>query len=249
MTKDERRIIAEKHFKEMQSPIVKGLTEHSVKNSIVYHDLISYENDITVIDSTTENAIFKYKNLGIPCVLNFASFTRPGGGFIKGSIAQEEALCHVSNLYNVLLSFKEYYDENYNNPSFKTGLYDNWAIYSPLIYFKVVDFEAYANVITCPAPNYNIYKTIPLYNDILGDITYDDILRSRIKYVLDIARDNEQKILILGAFGCGVFGNDPIKVAAIFKGELRNYKFEKVIFAIPHTNNGNYVAFKKILNK
>ena len=87
MTKDERRIIAEKHFKEMQLPIVKGLTEHSVKNSIIYSDLIHYDNDIEVIDSTTENAIFKYNKGTIPCALNFASFTRPGGGFIKGSFA------------------------------------------------------------------------------------------------------------------------------------------------------------------
>ena len=241
MTKEERRIIAEKHFKEMQLPIVKGLTEHSVKNSIIYSDLIHYDNDIEVIDLTTENAIFKYNKGTIPCALNFASFTRPGGGFIKGSIAQEEALCHVSNLYNVLLAFKDHYDNNYKKISFTSGLYDNWAIYSPAIYFKVVDFEAYANIITCAAPNYTVYKE---KSD--NDILYDEALRSRIKYVLDIARDNEQKILILGAFGCGVFGNDPTKVATMFKSQLRNYKFEKVIFAIPHTNNGNYEAFKNI---
>ena len=228
----------------MQLPIVKGLTEHSVKNSIIYSDLIHYDNDIEVIDSTTENAIFKFKNGTIPCVLNFASFTRPGGGFIKGSFAQEEALCHVSNLYNVLLAFKDHYDNNYKKISFNSGLYDNWAIYSPTIYFKVVEFEAYANIITCAAPNYTVYKE---KSD--NDILYDEVLRSRIKYVLDIARDNEQKILILGAFGCGVFGNDPYKVATMFKSLLRNYKFEKVIFAIPHTNNGNYEAFKKVFNK
>lgn len=244
MTKEERRIIAKKHFKEMQLPIIKEFTEYSVKNSIIYHDLISYDNDITVIDSTTENAVFKFNNEVIPCVLNFASFTRPGGGFIKGAIAQEEALCHASNLYNVLLEFKDKYDANFCMRSFNTGLYENWAIYSPAIYFKVRDFEAYANVITCPAPNYTVYKT---KSD--NDILYDGVLRSRIKYVLDIARNNEQKVLILGAFGCGVFGNDPIKVASIFKELLKDYKFEKVIFAIPHTNNGNYDAFKKVFDE
>ena len=244
MTKEERKTIAEEHFKKMQLPIIKGMTEESIKNSIIYSDLIHYDNDIEVIDSTTENAIFKYNKGTIPCALNFASFTRPGGGFIKGSFAQEEALCHVSNLYNVLLSFKDHYDNNYKKISFTSGLYDNWAIYSPAIYFKVVDFEAYANIITCAAPNYTVYKE---KSD--NDVLYDEILRSRIKYVLDIARDNEQKILILGAFGCGVFGNDPIKVATMFKSLLRNYKFEKVIFAIPHTNNGNYEAFKKVFDK
>jgi uncharacterized protein (TIGR02452 family) len=244
MTKEERRIIAEKHFQDMQNPMIKALTESSIKQSIIYSDLIQFNNDITVIDLTTENAIFKFNGGTIPCVLNFASFTRPGGGFIKGSIAQEEALCHVSNLYNILISFKKHYDNNYKKISFNSGLYDNWAIYSPAVYFKVADFDAYANIITCAAPNYTVYKT---KSD--NDILYDETLRSRIKYVLDIARDNEQKILILGAFGCGVFGNDPTKVATMFKSLLRNYKFEKVIFAIPHTNNGNYEAFKKVFDK
>jgi len=241
MTKEERKIIAGKHFKEMQLPVIKELTEDSVKKSIIYHNSISYENDITVVDSTTENAVFKFHNGIVPCVLNFASFTRPGGGFIKGAIAQEEALCHVSNLYNVLLAFKDKYDENYCMRSFDTGLYENWAIYSPTIYFKVGNFEAYANVITCPAPNYTVYRKNSDNNQL-----YNEVLRSRIKYVLDIARDNEQKVLILGAFGCGVFGNDPTLVASIFKELLKSYKFEKVIFAIPDNGNGNYVAFKKV---
>ena len=220
ITKEERQIIAKEHFQEMQKPEIVGLTEHSIKGSKIYDDIISYDNDIEVIDSTTENAIFKFiKNGTIPCVLNFASFIKPGGGFIKGSFAQEEALCHVSNLYNVLLAFKDHYNNNRKKISFANGLYDNWAIYSPGIYFKVVDFEAYANIITCAAPNYTIFKT-KSGNDIL----YDETLRSRIKYVLDIAKDNDQKILILGAYGCGVFGNDPIKVATIFKSLLRNFK-------------------------
>ena len=243
MNKEERKLIAEKHFNAMKNPEIEPRTQYSIGHSIIYSDLIHYDNNIEVIDSTTENAIFKYKNLGIPCVLNFASFTRPGGGFIKGSIAQEEALCHVSNLYNVLLTFKDHYDKNYNKSSFKTGLYDNWAIYSPEIFFKVDDFETYANVITCAAPNYTVYKE---KSD--NDILYDETLRSRIKYVLDIALDNEQKILILGAFGCGVFGNDPYKVANYFKELLKEYKFEKVIFAIPNSGNGNYTAFKKVFN-
>ena len=244
MTKEERQIIAENHFKEMQNPMIEALTKKSQKDSIIYDDIIECNNDIVVEDLTTEKAIYEY-NIGNVvegfCILNFASFTRPGGGFIKGSIAQEEALCHVSNLYNILLGFKNKYDENYKKPSFNNGLYDNWAIYSPNVYFKINEVQRYANVITCPAPNYTVYKE---KSD--NDILYDDILRSRIKYVLDIAKVNDQKTLILGAFGCGVFGNDPTKVAIMFKSLLRNYKFKKIIFAIPNSGNGNYEAFKKV---
>ena len=180
-------------------------------------------------------------------ILNFASFTSPGGKFIEGSNAQEECLCHASNLYNILKNFEnEYYKDNRNAVAINRQLYVDRALYTPDVLFHDIDkkFFTAANVITCAAPNYTVYKE---KSD--NDILYDEVLRSRIKYVLDIARDNEQKILILGAFGCGVFGNDPTKVATIFKSLLRNYKFEKVIFAIPHTNNGNYEAFKKVFNK
>lgn len=54
---------------------------------------------------------------------------------------------------------------------------------------------------------------------------------------------------IFSAFGCGVFGNNPNKVAIMFKSLLRNYKFRKVIFAIPNNGNGNYEAFKKVFNE
>jgi len=243
MTKDERRQIAERHFIEMKNPMIEALTKKSQQDSIIYDDIITFDNDIEIVDSTTEKAIFELYGQ-IPCVLNFASFTRPGGGFIKGSIAQEEALCHVSNLYNILLGFVDEYNENYNKSSFNNGLYENWAIYSPNVYFKMNEVDKRANVITCPAPNYTVYKT---KSD--NDTLYDEVLRSRIKYILDIAYANDQKILVLGAFGCGVFGNDPNKVAIMFKALLRNYKFRKVIFAIPNNGNGNYKAFKKVFDK
>ena len=246
MTKEERKLLAEKHFNYMKRDYVKPMTIYSRKCSVIYDNKIYYDNDIIVSDCTTEQAILKFHNVVDPilCVLNFASFTRPGGGFIKGSIAQEEALCHSSNLYNVLLAFKDEYDKNYNKSSFKTGLYENWAIYSPQIYFEGSNgISKLANVITCPAPNYSVYKE--KYTD---DVLYKKTLKSRIKYVLDIARDQNQKILILGAFGCGVFGNDPTLVANYFKELLKEYKFEKVIFAIPNDRNGNYKAFKNVFN-
>lgn len=246
MTKEERKLIAEKHFNYMEREYVKPTTRYSQDFSVIYDNKKIYcDNDIIVFDSTTEQVIFNFHNVGKSiCVLNFASFTRPGGGFIKGSIAQEEALCHASNLYNVLLAFKDEYDKNYKKASFKTGLYENWAIYSPQVYFEGSNgISKLVNVITCPAPNYSVYKE--KYTD---DVLYKKTLKSQIKYVLDIARDQHQKILILGAFGCGVFGNDPTLVANYFKELLKEYKFEKVIFAIPNDKNGNYRAFKNVFN-
>jgi len=248
MTKDERRIIAEKHFDEMQNrKNIKCATEYSIKHTKVYDGVMLYDNDVDIIDSTTENAILQvYKKTNeSPCVLNFASFTRPGGGFIKGSIAQEESLCHVSNLYNVLLAFKDEYDKNYNRESFKSGTYNNWALYSDSVYFEINNQQMTANVITCAAPNYKKF----IENGGTNLKGYDEVLYSRIKYILDIAKENDQKILILGAFGCGVFGNNPTTVATHFKSLLRYYNFDKVIFAIPNNQDGNYNEFKRIFSK
>ena len=54
--------------------------------------------------------------------------------------------------------------------------------------------------------------------------------------------------LILGAWGCGVFGQDPSVVASLFVKELVNHKdIENIIFAVIDKNSANYLAFKEIL--
>src|SRR5215469_5056849 len=60
--------------------------------------------------------------------LNFASARHPGGGFLKGSQAQEESLARASGLYACISPFREMYDANARFPS---CLYTNHMIYSP----------------------------------------------------------------------------------------------------------------------
>ena len=72
-------------------------------------------------------------------------------------------------------------------------------------------------------------------------------LKQRIKFVLDVAEYNNVDTLILGAFGCGVFGQDPREVATIFNKELKTHNFNKIIFAIPSGHNDNYYWFNEIL--
>lgn len=75
-------------------------------------------------------------------------------------------------------------------------------------------------------------------------------MRSRIKFVLDIAKDNGISTLILGAYGCGVFGQDAKEVAEIFKEYLSTTHkcFEKVIFAIPRGRDKNLEEFERVFS-
>lgn len=176
-------------------------------------------------------------------VLNFASFTSPGGGFLSGAHAQEEDLCHNSNLYERLCNENEFYAYNIKHKN--NGAYENRAIFSYDVVFidPDTDKEYIADVITCAAPN----KKTGSYSNISWNNS--EILKDRIQFILNIARTEEIQILILGAWGCGVFGQDPKEVAKLFKEELTSgkYNFEKVIFAIPI--GYNYDCFKDIIEK
>lgn len=183
-------------------------------------------------------AAFYFKE-GKTAILNFASHKNPGGMFIQGSRAQEECLCHESFLYNVLREKQDYYD--WNSQNLNRGLYVNRGLYSPSIVFQHDGEVAAFDVITCAAPN---KKAAQKYQNVTNDQNSEE-LRKRIKFVLDIAKSQEVNTLILGAYGCGVFGQDATEVAQIFKTLLPLYRFTKVIFAIPQ-GNGNFEKFVEV---
>lgn len=85
------------------------------------------------------------------------------------------------------------------------------------------------DVITCAAPNYTAAKK---YCNVSREENRNALL-SRIAFVRDIAEENGVETLILGAFGCGVFGQDPYEVAKIFFETLYQSSVKKVVYAIP----------------
>lgn len=240
--KEDRKLVAKNHIEEMENSF-HAMIQTSIRDSVVYteDDNVLDKRNIIVEDIKTEDAVFKYGEDKHLCVLNFASYKYPGGGFIKGAIAQEEALCHASDLYNVISDkkFNTYYEHNRQNTN--RGLYKNFAIYSPNIIFnRVADNFISVDVITCPAPNLSHYE---------GHF-YDAMkaMHDRIKFILDITEKHKQKNLVLGAFGCGVFKNDPQFVAEVFKELLSStkYNFDTIIFAIP--GGINYKKFKEVFS-
>ncbi len=210
------------------------------------------KTEILVCDMDTVSAAYKYSREGKKnAVLNFADFTRVGGGFMQGQMAQEEALCSESVLYSVQNAFHaSYYGKNALMKAEMSGkrneypdLYCNRALYSEDVIFIHNDEVKPLDVITCAAPNFfrgKRYRKIdPGKNDA--------VLKDRIFFVLQVARDNNVDILFLGAFGCGVFSQDPNRVAELFKENLENEfagAFETVIFPVPiGKKSKNYEKF------
>lgn len=249
--KENRAEQAQRHTEEMQKKYHNEILK-SIQNTKIYD--VDFQGDdtkenkntkIIVEDSDTVYAASRYNNDGKTALLNFSSYKNPGGMFINGSKAQEECLCHASYLYNVLIQFTESF-YNWNNQHKNKALYLNRGLYSPNILFQQDEKLFYCNVITCAAPNKSAARR---YQKVSNEEN-TEILQSRIKFVLDIARENHIDTLILGAYGCGVFGQSAEEVAKIFKNYLETTHkcFKKVIFAIPKGKDKNLQSFESVFH-
>ncbi len=189
--------------------------------------------------STTE-AIYTFG--GNDCVvLNFASYKKPGGYFLEGSCAQEESLCHESWLYNILVRQEEYY--SWNKQHLNRGLYQHRALYTPDIHFEYGGIHGIADVLTCAAPNRSIIEKG--YNNFTEEENIQTI-QARMFFIRDIVASKHKKTLILGAWGCGVFKQDPKFVAELIR-DTQWENVENVIVAV--IDKPTYGIFKEVLTQ
>ncbi|EIC21642.1 TIGR02452 family protein [Thiorhodovibrio frisius] len=184
---------------------------------------------VQVTNQTTLAAAERLTKAGAQSVLalNFANGIQPGGGFLHGARAQEEVLCRSSALYATLQGDPMYADHQQRPLPDST----DWAIYSPLVpVFRRDDGTALdapwpLTFLTCAAP----------YAPRVGQPRSGDLLHQRIHRVLAIAHAMGHDALVLGAWGCGAFGNDPRRTAESFRTHLEQAfprAFDQVVFAI-----------------
>lgn len=207
---------------------------------------------IEVTPEKTQVAAQRLAYEGAPglLLLNFASARNPGGGFLGGATAQEEDVCRCSGLYPTLLTQPDYYATNRRH---RSTLYTHHLIHSPGVpFFRVarstlLERPFFASVITAPAPNAGAV----LREDSDAGPAIDEALRRRAGYVLAVAQRTGAKTLVLGAWGCGVFMNEPAHVASAFGDWLESERFagafERVVFAVLTANKrdiGNIEAFR-----
>ncbi|MDB5387013.1 MAG: hypothetical protein JWM11_2659 [Planctomycetaceae bacterium] len=183
---------------------------------------------LQVTNETTLCASLRLIEQGLrPLALNFANGIHPGGGFLRGATAQEEALCRSTALYETLFGDPMYKAHRRREQSDAS----DWAIYSPDVpVFRTDDGTEIPSpwrlsFITCAAP----------YTPDIGQPQAGDLLQKRIHRVLNIARAYGYSALVLGAWGCGAFQNDPRRTAKDFRQALEydfHGAFSEIIFAI-----------------
>ena len=234
-----------------------------------------YESPVEVIVSKKRSLEAARAYIGQKvCVHNFASATNPGGGVTKGSNAQEEAICRCSSLY-FNIATKNLYDEFYNRhrqllrSGEMTALYNDDCIYTSGVWVMKSDTSVpellpetewyQVDMITCAAPNLRERPSNsmnPGSGNIAIKISIKNLIELHVKRmsrICDIAIDNKDEVLILGAFGCGAFSNSPFAVAEAMARVIEKYKFDfKVIeFAVYCSPNDtkNYDVFLKHLGE
>lgn len=192
-------------------------------------DEVAPKPNITFIAGGTAYTAYKLaKNQEMHiAALNFADAIIPGGCVEYGAPTQEENLCRCTNLYESLTDAVEYY---YWNSLAKNRVYTDAVIYSPnVVCFK--DDITYAklrprqfDIITCPSPAKRVKN---------------DVLEHRIEGIIKIAVVNRVNTIILGAWGCGAFQQDPYNMGQQFAKVLNKYNyFDNVVFAIRPSSAG-----------
>jgi uncharacterized protein (TIGR02452 family) len=152
-------------------------------------------------------------------VLNFASARNPGGGYLNGAQAQEEALCRASALYTCLLAVPEFYD---HHRAHRDPLYTDRVIHSPAVPVfrddqgRLLDEPYTVAFLTAAAPNAGVV----LSRTPERAAELPRALAVRAERVLETALAHGHRRLVLGAWGCGVFRNDPAQVAGAFRALL-----------------------------
>lgn len=198
------------------------------------------------------------------CVLNFASATNPGGGVAKGSSAQEECLCRCSTLYPCLANNGELWNKFYRPHRYAGNpLYNDDCIYTPdVCVFRedsalpsLLPAEQWwnVNVITCAAPNLRKTPSNAMNPNAgnkaaqVSNRELECLLTSRIRRIFQLAAQEGNEVLILGAFGCGAFRNPPEIVARVFRNVMQEYLrcFDTIEYAVYCTerDRNNYHIF------
>lgn len=200
-------------------------------------------------------------------VLNMASDRIPGGGWLRGALAQEEALCLRSTLAATLnhsdyptlplaatwspgvAVFRENTSHNCtlleSDDRFVVSVVSMAGLRRPSLTGDELDYrERFTN------PYFQ--STIILSDMRIGFPKDVELVKDKIRQVLRLMALHGTSCCVLGALGCGVFANPPKRVAQLFRNviledEFRG-RFDEVVFAILDRGlGGNFEIFRDVI--
>ena len=255
-------------------PVLSASIHIAKKNTTVFYeddypDFDASQNKETVItvsgDRSYQAAMKLHKENPDAkiAVMNFANAFHAGGGVTKGSSAQEECLCRTSTLYPLLYrrtlrdTFYKHH-HNLNTPKASDSL-----VYTEGVIICKTDEDlpkrmpqedwVTVDVITIAAPD--LRDTSNIHAPLVNGGTYmnnAELFGYHVKRAIHMLTCTAAKgadILVLGAFGCGAFRNDPEVVARAYKVALQEFPkvFEQIEFAVycPPGGSRNYDVFKR----
>jgi len=193
-------------------------------------------------------------------VLNLASEYHPGGGWEKGALAQEEALCYRSSLY--LSLHRSYYPFHMEGGIYtptclliRDALSRGHALLHPNVPLADLPITSIITVAALRRPEIDERGCFARPRD-------REYTKAKIRGVLRMAVVRGHSKIVLGALGCGAFGNPPEEVADCFvevfeEEEFRGGWFEDIVFAVLDNAKpgkggedgiGNYGVFFRALN-
>ncbi len=209
--------------------------EHTFDSCLEDYGSPPFDTEFVVISEDTFTIAGQEQ--GKVACLNFASHKRPGGGY-KAVIdlpmpikTQEEDLFRRSDLPRLMdcKEVRQHYPLKGVEGFYCTTLVQRDKQLVPL----ERPFEC--GVITVPA--------------VVNPAPDEPLVEQKILRVLDIASEQKVEVLILGAWGCGVFRNDPQQIAELFRKHLNDQfrgVFRKVIFGVPGPDSHNHKVFKEV---
>lgn len=189
------------------------------------------------------------------CVLNMANAIHAGGGFRKGALAQEEALCYRSSLsFSLKLRF-------YPIP-------DKAAIYSPTVLVIRDGLDKGHKLLDCRAPSHlpliSVVSAAAIHKPDTKKVSATSAVYARaadrllmlekMRIILRTAIKNKHRKMVLGAFGCGAFENPAEEVCSLWGSVLKEIEFsggwwEEVVFAVlSRPGDPNFERFRKTLD-
>jgi uncharacterized protein (TIGR02452 family) len=192
--------------------------------------------EISVTDESTLAASRRLAQDGDVAALVFASAKHPGGGFRTGAQAQEEGIARASALYSCLNAVPQFYTYHRSRTD---NVYSDSVIHAPRVpVFRdddglLLETPYQVSFLTAAAPNRG---ALPASR--AGKVAA--ALTVRARRVLAVAAAHDHRRLVLGAWGCGVFRNDPHTVAGAFADALAGSAgcFDEVVFAVLDTAKG-----------